>query len=78
MKANSTGWFGRPSPVPGGTGIATNVHYVKPDGKVACGYKPHKTMEFQWCSHGLNFPYLECKGCKKWVDKHMKVKNECY
>lgn len=74
MKTNSTGYFGRPSPVPGGTGISTNVHYVGADGKPVCGYKPHKTMEFQWCSDGLNFQYLECKGCKEWAKNREKSK----
>ena len=63
---NATGYFGRAGGSDG-KAVATKVHYIKPNGKVACGYKPHKTFQFQFCAHGINYPYIECKGCRAWV-----------
>ena len=59
-----TGYFGRPS-MPGQSGIATQVHLVKSGGKGLCGYKPHPTMKFQWCSPFPNWGYVECPSCRK-------------
>jgi hypothetical protein len=42
----------------------TITHIVDFD-KVLCGYKPHKTMRFQWCCIGLREEYVECKKCLK-------------
>jgi hypothetical protein len=59
----STGWFGRPSTSEHGA-RSTKVHAVV-DGRVLCGYRPHHTMIYQWCSASINFRYLECPRCKE-------------
>ena len=43
----------------------TMVHIVDNDNKPICGYKPHRTMKFQWCSLSVYLIYVECKKCKK-------------
>lgn len=44
---------------------ATMVHIVDWDNKPLCRYKPHPTMNFQWCAGGVNLSYVECKECRK-------------
>ena len=43
---------------------ATKVH-IEHEGKGLCGYKPHKTMHFQWCAGDVYLPYVECSTCKE-------------
>lgn len=57
----STGWFGIPGGRPGG-----KVH-VALDGKPRCGTRVSPRAEYQWCSGGVNWEYLECKRCKSQV-----------
>ena len=58
-----TGYFGRATEN-GHRAMATKVHVVDDFGKPICGYKPHKTMQFQWCAMGVRLPYVECPKCK--------------
>jgi len=51
-----TGWFGREH-------RNTQVHILKQNGVCLCGYRPHKTMKFQWCANGVHLPYVECDRC---------------
>jgi len=54
----------------------TTMTHVIHLGKVLCRYKPHKTMNFQWCSMGINertFETIECKECRK---KYAKILNK--
>lgn len=47
--------------------LSTKTHIIE-KGKVLCGYKPHKTLEFLWCKIGIDIgslEYLECKRCKE-------------
>ena len=44
------------------------THIVK-EGKVLCGYRPHKTMEFNWCAGIDRLEYLECDKCKMKLEK---------
>ena len=47
--------------------FSTKTHIVD-NGKVLCGYKPHKTLEFLWCKIGIDvgsLDYLECNKCKE-------------
>lgn len=41
----------------------TQVHIVKSNGLCLCGYRPHKTMQFQWCANGVVLNYVECNRC---------------
>lgn len=57
-----TGYFGRATE--GGHRAArSGVHFTE-DGKPVCGYKPAKAMQFQFCSQGFHWPYIECEKCK--------------
>ena len=59
-----TGYFARASGEPKGCReIVTNVH-VTENGKSICGYKPHETLRFQWCAHGVVYNYVDCQTCK--------------
>ena len=58
-----TGYFGRATEK-GYNAKSTQVHIVNGEGVSICGYKPHKTMEFQWCATFAYLPYVECKKCK--------------
>ncbi len=70
------GWFGRCFNV-NHKSLSTKTHIAN-NGKVLCGYKPHKTLEFNWCSGVDNLEYLECKKCKekllkekiKWIKQY--------
>lgn len=42
----------------------TKCHVTK-NGKCLCGYKPHETMEFQWCAGFIILGFIECPKCKK-------------
>jgi hypothetical protein len=48
----------------------TQIHIVK-NGKAMCGYKPVKSMKFQWCTDGINYKFIrvECEKCKKKFEK---------
>jgi len=59
-----TGYFGKQSSIPGGTGRATNVHFVD-NGKPLCGYRPARGYTFQSCSHGWHARYIECAKCRR-------------
>lgn len=64
----STGYFGVP-----GTERTTNAHVRKNDGQCLCGYTPHPSYEYQWCAHGIQEDYVECKKCK---DKIISLKEK--
>jgi hypothetical protein len=61
--------------------VATQTHVVL-QGKCLCGYKPHKTLRFQWNSMQDMTPivYIECKKCRDRVwarfDKYKKINVE--
>jgi len=42
----------------------SGTHIVE-DGKPICGYKPHNSMKFQWCSNNNHSFSVECKACTK-------------
>ena len=63
----STGWFGQPE------GKSTKVHVKKSDGTCLCGYRPHKSFQFQWCAHDIQMDYLECPKCKDKAKKILKL-----
>lgn len=67
-----TGWFGR-AHEDNHSSISTKVHVVKLSGGTLCGYKPHKTMKFQFCSTGIVLGYVECPTCEKKAGKLMKI-----
>ena len=46
----------------------TQTHALK-DGKALCGYKPAKTMQYQWCANFAYIDYVECKNCKEKLQK---------
>ena len=51
----------------------TIVHIVDNYGEPICRYKPHKTMQFCFCSNGIYLPNVECPQCRK---KGEKIKND--
>lgn len=68
----STGFYGRPS-APDQSAKVTSVHLVR-SGKGLCGYKPHHTMQFQWCSNNPEWQYIECPRCKiKYLEELSKT-----
>ncbi len=77
MKEVTTGWFGQPN-----RGRSTQVHVKTKSGVCLCGYKPHKSFEYQWCSHGITLEYVECSKCRKKAEKilqkHDKEKHNEY
>lgn len=56
----ATGYFG----IPGSSKGNFTVHVVN-EGKPICGWKPSPEHEFQWCSHGITYNYVDCETCKK-------------
>lgn len=69
-----TGYFARATEK-GHKNKSTISHLLK-DGKVLCGYKPHKTMQFLWCSTGAKMSHVECNKCKNKYQDHFEV--ECF
>lgn len=62
--SRATGWYGRANEDKH-TAKHTKVHFVK-NFKPLCGYRPHKSMSFQWNStHSYVFDYVECAECKR-------------
>ena len=66
--SSATGWYGRPSVGKQQARVTRYTHYVTASGPV-CGYKPHPTMKFQFCAHGIHLDYIDCPGCKKFCSK---------
>ena len=66
------GWFGRCFNYHHKS-LSTKTHIVN-NGKVLCGYKPHKTLKFQWCASLESLEYLECERCKTKLYKRRKTK----
>ena len=64
-----TGYFARPFNYHHKS-KSTMTHIVNDYNKPICGYKPHKTMKFQWCSMDINLTYTECK---KYYEKGIKI-----
>ena len=60
------GWFG----IPGGPDYkSTKTHVVVSPGKLLCGSRLGKNMEFQWCS-GVDGYVPKCEHCKKILEKN--------
>jgi len=62
-----TGWYGRATENDH-RAMFTMVHFVE-DGKPICGYRPHKTMIFQFCASGFYDNYVECPACRRKKEK---------
>lgn len=60
-----TGYFGVP-----GTFRSTVVHAVDENRVGICGYRAHKSYEFQWCARGLYENYVECRTCLRLIRKN--------
>jgi hypothetical protein len=58
-----TGFYGRP-----GSYLESKVHIVQ-GRKPLCGYKPGKTMKFQWCGTGAIIHYVDCEKCRQRYQK---------
>src|SRR3989304_5387785 len=58
-----TGYFGRTTEKRQ-KALSTKVHIIGNDGRCFCGYRPHKTLQFIWCSNGVVLDYVECDRCK--------------
>ncbi len=46
--------------------IITKIHVTEDDNPI-CGYKPHKTLRFEWNVQGIMRSYVECKTCDQIV-----------
>ena len=68
------GWFGRPFNKKHKS-LSTKTHIVH-NSKTLCGYKPHKTLEFQWCAFTVRLQYVECEKCKERLLKRKGIINE--
>lgn len=66
-----TGYYGRPSTSEHSARV-TNVHLTNSKGNGLCGYVPHPTMKFQWCSVTPILQYVECATCKRKYLERMK------
>jgi hypothetical protein len=53
--------------------LTTKTHIVDND-KVLCGYKPHKTMSFQWCIIGEGIDRLDCVECNECKKRYLNKK----
>lgn len=63
-----TGYFARASGEPKGSkALSTNVHVTDNNTNPICGYKPHRTLRFQWCANRLVKNYVECATCRRIV-----------
>ena len=62
------GWFGKATEE-GHTSKSTKVHVVKNNATCLCGYRPHATMQLQWCTFYIEYGYIECSKCKKMAKK---------
>jgi len=51
--------------------LSTKTHIIDND-KILCGYKPHKTMQFQWCIIGVGVDRLDVVECDKCKEKYLK------
>jgi len=67
------GYFGRAHE--NGHSVKNSKVHAIYKGRVLCGYKPHETMKFQWCSTDVMFSYIECPICKKKADKIWDILN---
>lgn len=63
----ATGWFG----IPGGN-RGTQVHCVDEQRKPVCGARIHPNGQFQWCSQGIQYSYVECRKCKEIAGRHLE------
>jgi len=53
--------------------VVSGVHLVDGDDKPLCRYSPALSMEFLWCSNGVDpMGYLSCKACKG-IAKNMQA-----
>ena len=68
-----TGWYGIPSREGGSVHVLSLV-----TNRPLCGMKPHRKAEFQWCAHGVNFSYVECKRCNERARKRLDYATEAY
>ena len=59
---STTGYFARPT-VGKRRAKWTMTHVVR-NNKVLCGYKPHRTMMFQWCGNS-DVVVAECAECRR-------------
>jgi len=61
-----TGYFARPTYKGVIAARSRYVHFFDHEKqKCLCGYKPHKTMNFQFCSDDAYDSYCNCPRCKK-------------
>jgi hypothetical protein len=70
----ATGYYG----IPGKHGGKVHLDI---EGRPACGSRIHKDSRFQWCAHGIQISYIECKHClriaanllRKQYQEHIKL-----
>jgi len=67
-EAFNTGWFGVPGDMTGRR--SSKIHIVHgPNNKPVCGTVMSDRHIFQWNSRGIYIPYVECKKCRKALEK---------
>ena len=59
-----TGYYARASEN-GHKACATRYVHLVENGKPICGYKPHPTMQFMFCSVGFYMDYVDCPTCRE-------------
>jgi len=70
-KCGTTGWYGRPTENGLPARVTKYVHFIL-NGRPVCGYKPHPTMQLQWCASGRILRYIDCPKCLKWKPKEAR------
>ena len=68
-----TGYFGRATEDGHKAMVTKHIHFVEDGEQPICGYKPHKTMEFQFCTVGFDNRYVSCPRC---IKKKERIINE--
>jgi len=66
-----TGYFARATENKHGA-RHTQVHILKSNGVCLCGYRPHRTMKFQWCAYSAVVNYVECERCVNRALKYLE------
>lgn len=65
-QALETGWFGRAAEKGHRAARSRYVHlYNRSIGACLCGYRPHKTMHFQFNAAYVELNYVDCPKCRK-------------
>lgn len=72
----ATGYFGIPGSSRGNFTVHLIGYFLELGARPVCGWEPSKEHEFQFCSWGVNYQFLECKTCRKEAKNLLKKEYE--